>query len=735
MTNKISPEVDAQVKDLLNKMSLDQKVRIMHGEPSFTKGIKGLMEDDDYHKKPCMAGVIPELGIQGIRFIDGPRGVVLEGGATSFPVPMGRGASFDTAIERQIGQAIGREHRVLGGNLFGGVCINLLRHPAWGRAQETYGEEPMLLGDMGAALAEGVQENVMACVKHFAVNSIENARFQVDVKASERALHEVYLPHFKRVVDAGVASVMSSYNALNGEWCGQNKTLLRSILKDKWGFKGYVITDFVFGMRDAKLAALAGQDIEMPFQMHYARFLSRLVSKGEVPMSVIDDAVGRVLRQQLSYQELPVPAKEMLACPEHIALARESARSSLVLLKNETPNNTPVLPLSKGAKIAVIGELANQANLGDHGSSDGRPDYVVTPLAGIQNAVDDKSNITFNDAADVEQAVAAAKSADTAVVVVGYTYLDEGEYIAPISMEPFADGIAPPKLLEPLFRLKPFAELWRKLISKASQKRNEEMIQREDTVFGVGGDRSSLRLSDKHEALIKAVSQANPNTVVLVMAGSAVMMNDWQDDVSSIMLVWYPGMEGGNAIADVLFGDYSPAGRLPFSIPKSESHLPDFDRDAKEIEYGLWHGYKKLALDGNQAMFPFGYGLSYSEFAVSDFSADANRESYKADVTESADVSFTVSNSGKVDSDYVWQLYVLPPESEIERAPRNIASFGRVHVKAGEKLTLQANVAFQALAIYDEHARDFVVPAGNYRLALLENAEAPEQHSVTLMVG
>ena len=201
----------------------------------------------------------------------------------------------------RVGDAIGREIRALGGNYFGGVCINLLRHPAWGRAQESYGEDSFLLGVMGAALATGVQHHVMACVKHFALNSMENMRQDVDVTADARTLHEVYLAHFKRVVDAGVASLMTAYNSVNGEWAGQNRALIADILKDKWGFNGFTVTDFITGMRDAKKAALAGQDVEMPFATIYAMHLKDLVDSGDVPMSRIDDAALRLLRQQVRF--------------------------------------------------------------------------------------------------------------------------------------------------------------------------------------------------------------------------------------------------------------------------------------------------------------------------------------------------------------------------------------------------------------------------------------------------
>jgi beta-glucosidase len=248
-----SAQIDQRARALRDQLTLDEKISLMHGQQPFWPGQAAMLAPGGYSSRVWIAGEVTRLGIPGIRFSDGPRGAVMEG-ATTFPVSMARGAAWDTALEERVGEVIGRELRALGGNYFGGVCINLLRHPAWGRAQETYGEDTHHLGAMGAALTRGVQRHVMACVKHFALNSMENARFKVDVTIASRALHEVYLPHFKRVVGEGVASVMSAYNSLNGEWCGQNRELLTGILKDEWGFEGFVMTDFIFGIRDAKKA-------------------------------------------------------------------------------------------------------------------------------------------------------------------------------------------------------------------------------------------------------------------------------------------------------------------------------------------------------------------------------------------------------------------------------------------------------------------------------------------------
>src|SRR5512141_3423026 len=233
---------DEQIKEwteeLFGHLTQVEKIKMMSGDLPFWIGMADML-GGGYADHPWVAGAVPRLGIPGVRFADGPRGVIMDGG-TTFPVSMGRGATFDPELEERIGDVIGRELRAMGGNFFGGVCINLLRHPAWGRAQETYGEDARHLGAMGAALTRGVQHHVMACVKHYALNSMENARFKIDATIDARALHEVYLRHFKRAVEAGVASILSAYNSVNGEWCGQNYMFLTEILKQQWGDAGFV---------------------------------------------------------------------------------------------------------------------------------------------------------------------------------------------------------------------------------------------------------------------------------------------------------------------------------------------------------------------------------------------------------------------------------------------------------------------------------------------------------------
>jgi len=532
-----APETAART--LLDQLTDDEKLGLLDGDEPFWPGMPDMM-GVGYNLEPIVAGAVERLGIPGIRFADGPRGAVI-GRSTAFPVPMARGATWDPALEEEVGTAIGAEISAQGGNYFGGVCVNLLRHPAWGRAQETYGEEPLLLGAMGTALARGAQKYVMACVKHYAANSMENARFTVDVRVDEPTLHEIYLPHFRTIVEAGVASVMSAYNSVNGEWCGQNRVLLTDILRDEWGFTGFVVSDFIWGLRDPVRSLAAGLDVEMPFAQQRAGSLVSALAAGDASWADVDRSALRILATQLRFAAAvaPAPSTDVVASPSHRALARTVAARSMVLLRNEN-----LLPLDPAGlhRLAVVGRLADLANTGDHGSSDVRSPSVVTPLAGIRAAL--PSVEVSGDPA----------GADAAVVVVGYTFEDEGEYVG--SFDPALARLYPPagdpNALDEL------ARVW------------------DAGPQSVGGDRDTLRLRPEDEELIRQTVEANPRTVVVVMAGAAVTM-PWADAVPAVLHAWYPGMEGGTALADVLFGTAEPGGRLPFAVPHDEADVPPFE--------------------------------------------------------------------------------------------------------------------------------------------------------------
>ncbi|HWT22943.1 MAG TPA: glycoside hydrolase family 3 C-terminal domain-containing protein [Solirubrobacteraceae bacterium] len=698
----LGPEaIEARAAALLEQLSLEEKIELMGGDTPFWAGIAEMFKPGGYSSRPWVAGEIARLGVPGVRFADGPRGVILQD-ATTFPVSMARGATWDPDLEERIGDAIGREMRALGANFFGGVCINLLRHPAWGRAQETYGEDTHHLGALGAALARGVQRHVMACVKHFALNSMENARFTVDVTIDPRSLHEVYLPHFRRVVDEGVASVMSAYNSVNGEWAGQNRELLSGILKETWGFDGFVMTDFIWGMRDARTAALAGQDVEMPFRNHFDRDLAGLVRSGEVPEARVDDAALRVLRQLVRFGQGRDPADygpEVVASESHRALAREAAHKGIVLLKNEGG----ALPLRDVRRVAVIGRLAAVPNTGDGGSSNTRPPYVVTPLEGLRDVLGDAVAVEHDDGSDPARAAELARGADAAVVVVGYTHDDEGENVEPAVLAQF-EHLYPRPAPED-------EELARRLLAGTTDEHG----------MPPGGDRVSLALHAADQALIGAVAAASPRTIVAVMAGSAVITEGWRDDVEALLMLWYPGMEGGRALADVLSGAVNPSGRLPCSFPARDEDLPFFDRDATAITYDLWHGYRKLDRDGAAPAFPFGFGLSYTTFELSGLRLDGAQ----LRAGDTLGVTVAATNSGEVAGEDVVQLYVEAPGSAVERAPRELEAFARVRLAPGETRDVRLEVPIADLAHYDAE-RGWVVEPLEYVAVAARHVRDPD---------
>ena len=685
---------------LVHAMTPEERRWCLDGDLPFWAGL-GDLGRGGYHKRPFPAAVVDRLGVPGFRFSDGPRGVVI-GPATAFPVSMGRGATWDVDLEERIGDAIGRELRAVGADLYGGVCVNVLRHPAWGRAQETYGEDPFHVGELGAALTRGVQRHAMACVKHFACNSMENARFKVDVTVDDEALHEVFLPHFRRIVAEGVASVMSAYNSVNGEWCGQSTALLADVLREQWGFEGFVISDWIFGLRDAGPSVTAGLDVEMPYRMIRASGLEAAVDAGEVTEADIEHRVQATVATLLRFAETLAaepPGPEVLACTEHRALAREAATKAIVLLRNEPVDGAPLLPLDAGAlrRVAVFGRLAAVRNLGDHGSSDVWAPEVVPPLDGLRAALPE-AVVEHADAA--EEAV----GADVAVVVVGYTADDEGEYI----------GESGTSHLGGLFPGPDDPELAERFTASAADDPwppPPEGVGRQGggVGFAAGGDRVSLRLHDDDEDLIAAVAAVNPRTVVAVVAGSAVLMDRWIDVVPAVAQAWYGGMEGGAALADILLGVAAPSGRLPFTVPTEEEHLPPFDRDADAVTYDAWHGWWRLERDGHPPAFPFGFGLTYTDFSLGGWSLES--------LGDGVVVRGSLANTGSRDGSEVLQVYGGRRGSR-----RRLLAFTRVDVPAGAEAAVELPVSLDRFEVRDGAARAWTVVPGRYELRVARHA-------------
>ncbi len=673
-----SAEIDHVIDAVLAEATLAEKVGMMSG-----KGFFAALKEDNrvWCSRPYRAGGgIERLGVPALYFTDGPRGVA-GGNSTCFPCSMARGATFDPDLEMRIGEVMGKETRANGCNFSGAVCFNLLRHPAWGRAQETYGEDTYHLGEMGAALAVGIQsQNVVASAKHYALNSMENARFKVNVKIDERALHEVYLPHFKRAIDAGCASVMSAYNKMNGEYCGQHRELLTDILRGEWGFDGFVHSDWVMGVYQP-YGASAGLDVENPEPIHFGAKLIAAVEAGSVEPEVINRACRRILstlyRFATAEDPLPEYGKNLNACADHIAVALEAAEKSAVLLKNDN-----VLPLAIGkiGSLGVFGKLAAVENTGDFGSSKVTPPYVVTPLAGLQRASNALGigQILTADEDDLDAAKIAAQASDAIVIVVGNTAQDEGEFIpgdialgADVEKAAGQGGVAPLRSV-------------------------------------IGGDRDDLSLRADQQALIDVAVASGKPVIVVIISGSAIMVEQWHHKVGAILQTFYAGMEGGTALAKLLFGEVSPSGKLPFVVAKSASDYPYFDKDADEITYDMWHGYTKFDNEGISPRYAFGHGLSYASFAYRALKVRL--------ASDHLQVQVTVTNTGDVAADEVLQVYVGCPGIVVERQHKLLKAFKRVSIAPGKAKTVHLNVSLQSLEWRDPVTHSWQLEGGNYRI-------------------
>ncbi len=696
-------DVDDFARQLSDELTDTELLGLLDGDASMLSGLRRIARHG-YNHEPIVAGALDRLGIPGIRFTDGPRGVVM-GASTCFPVAMARGATWDRALETEIGQAIGREGRAQGANLFAGVCVNLLRHPAWGRSQETYGEDPVHLGVMGAALTSGVREQLMACVKHFALNSMENSRFQVDVTVDVDVLHEVYLAQFRSVVEAGADAVMSAYNSVNGEWCGDSPTLLTDILRDEWGFTGFVLSDFLFGLRDPVASVAAGLDLEMPFAQQRADALPEALADGELRRSDAMTAARRLITAQLRWAAAvppDPPDADVIACAEHRALAHRAAAQSAVLLKNATIDGRVVLPLDVAAidRVAVLGRLATADNLGDGGSSAVRPPDVVRILDGIDSAFP-AGVVAAHEGDDLDEAAALAQTSDVAIVVVGHTDADEGEALLSMDRETMQLFGGP---------------LGSRRVAGAAEK---VMSVLDRFRSGEGGDRTSLRLADEDEALIAAVSAVNPRTVVVLIGGGAILCEAWRNEVGAILHAWYPGMQGGAAIADVLTGRSEPGGRLPFAVPTDEAHLPHFDTDTTSITYDRWWGQRRFERDGRTVAFPFGFGLAYTTFEVTDVSViDVDPEQ----LTATACVS--VGNTGDRMGGTVVQVYAVG-DAGARRPQRQLVGFARVTAAAGGQQEIDIELTLRPLTHRDSATQAWTIASADYRLEAGQYAGDP----------
>jgi beta-glucosidase len=469
------------------------------------------------------------------------------------------------------------------------------------------------------------------------------------------------------------------------------------------------VSDFMWGLRDAAASLRAGLDIEEPFRQQRAERLPAALDSGEVSWTDVERSGVRALATQVRFAAAvdgPAPGPEVVACAAHRALAREAAGRAMVLLRNEDVDSAPLLPLDPAMlrSVAVVGRLGDVPNTGDHGSSDVRAPSVVTALDGLRAALPDV-DVRFCGDDDPRAAAGLAAGSDVAVVVVGYTADDEGEYVSPEAASrpellalypPPADRAAADTVLARLGADVPGAPA--------------------GAASGAGGDRTSLRLRPVDEEIVRAVAAANPRTVVAVVAAGAVIMEGWRERVNGLLLAWYAGMEGGHALADVLLGRVDPGGRLPFAIPTSEEHLPPFDRDATAVTYDRWHGQRLLDRLGVPAAYPLGFGLSYAAWRLGEPSVRL--------AGGAVEVEVEVTNRGRRAGRQVVQVYGVPLDGD-RAGERALLGFAAVGADAGETVPLRVRCSLRPLSRWDPDVRDLVAPAGPVRVEVAAYAGDP----------
>lgn len=645
--------IEVRVDDLLSRLTLDEKLSIIHADSKFT------------------TAAIPRLRIPRRWLDDGPHGVREDIGpdtwnpagrtddfATAMPAGICLAATWDPELGLREGEAIGQEARARGKDIMLGPGVNILRTPLCGRNFEYLGEDPFLASQMCVAYIRGEQsEDVSSCVKHFALNNQEFERGTINVEVDERALREIYLPAFKAAVQqGGVWSVMGAYNQLRGRHCCENDYLLNKILKDEWGFQGLVMSDWG-GAHDTRECALNGLDLEMGTETDYAGYYLaqpylKLLDAGELSAAGLDDKVRRNLRVMFATHVFDAGRKTgSLNTAAHQTVARQVAEEGIVLLKNEHH----LLPLDPARLkcIAIIGENATRLHAHGGDSSGIKAFYEVNPINGIVNRIGKNVNVIFSEGyqkdggADLaERAVAAAKSAD-AVIYVGGLNHDKG-----FDCE--------------------------------------------------GADRKDLKLPYGQDELIRKIAAANPRTVV-ALEGTMVEMGAWLDQVPALLQAWYPGMEGGNALAGVLFGDVNPSGKLPATFPRkladSPAHaLGNYPGTNGTVTYGegLLVGYRWYDTKRIEPQFPFGFGLSYTTFAYSGLNLTPGEGT-----NEIVTARFEIKNTGTVAGAEVAQLYVHERHPALPRPEKELKGFQRVFLQPGETRTVSIPLPRSAFEYYD----------------------------------
>ena len=622
--------------------------------------------------------------IRSIMMTDGPHGLrkPIGGGdhlglgdsvpATCFPPAAGIASSWNPALLERVGAAIGQEALEQGVAVVLGPGVNIKRSPLCGRNFEYFSEDPLVSGELGAAWVRGLQScGVGASLKHFAANNQETNRMTVSAEVDERTLREIYLPAFERIVTREQPwTVMCSYNRVNGVYASENHWLLTEVLREEWGFEGLVVSDW--GAVDERVPALvAGLDLEMPGpQKDSTDAVIDAVTSGELDEAVLDTAVARIRELvdratgdratgDRAESRSSVGVSTSSTTGLHHQLAREAAAESMVLLRNEGD----ILPLATAQSIGVIGEFARTPRIQGAGSSQVIPTRVDTALESIGQLapVEFAPGYSFDPRVDpaplIAEAVAVARRSDTVLLFVGLPDGDESE----------------------------------------------------------GYDRTHLGLPPAHLALIEAVAQANPRTVVVLTNGGVVSLEPWHDSVPVILETWLLGQAGGSAIADVVFGRVSPSGRLAESIPFRLQDTPSYlnfpgENDVVRYGEGVFVGYRYYETVDLPVRYPFGFGLSYTSFELTDLAAS------------SRGAAVTVTNTGDRAGAHVVQVYVSAPKGELASPRRELRAFAKVALEPGESARVEFDLDDRAFSHWDTRTSSWVMPGGDYLIEVAHSA-------------
>ncbi|MFD0949035.1 beta-glucosidase [Paraperlucidibaca wandonensis] len=718
---------DARTSLLLNRMTISQKIKLLSGGD-----IAAVATADPY------TGVvfgIPELGIPDLRMADGPVGA-RGSTTTSMPTPISLGATFNPMIAYAVGQTIANEVKNKGNDLLHGPVADLARNPLAGRGFETTGEDPYLTSRLTVEWIRGAQsEGVMTNVKHFIANHQEGqvglpplmalvgGRHLVNAVIDERTLREIYLPPFEAAVkEADAASIMCAYNYLNGDPTCSSKPLLQDILRQEWGFKGFIVSDYILSVKDTNKTLTHGAEIEMPIGFFLsAPLVQTALLAGEVTETDLDNRVGATLRTLFKYgffdRQRYIKNDNAINQAKHAQVARDAAEQGIVLLRN----NNDVLPLKESSRtILVIGSYAIERPSGG-GSSSTIPFQFQTPLDAIKARVGTSSNVIYDDGSDSAKAATLAATADV-VLVFATDRASEGTDKLCLRLDCSLADLPDPILLNAFGSNA--SNALNLLLDPILQAPGIRDILGQISAPIVAGSSPIPGSSKNQDALIASVAKAQPNTVVILQTSAAVL-TPWREQVAAILEAWYPGQEGGQAITRVLFGDTDPGGRLPVSFPDSEMDTPvagKLDRypgllnQAYHTE-GVFIGYRWFDAESINPAYPFGFGLSYSSFNLSNMAvhqrADGNYE-----------ITGQVTNIGSRDGWAVPQLYVsLPaPDAATKQPPVVLKGFSKHWLQSGQTAALNYIVTPKDLSYWSLSEKTWKMAPGCYIFSLGESS-------------